>query len=114
MNKDELSRHNFEVKATALEFLRGQLFQPKVEAPSTIHLRVKANSVGLLLQHPRFRDFDTVHLHSLAKVYVKDRIPVTSREMAVAILLSAVESGNALAVVPEFARLYSRHYPLPR
>lgn len=53
-----------------------------------IVLKVDAAYRTSLLMHKKYRTHDTVELFHEAQQYVLGRLPITSREMAIAVLLS--------------------------
>ena len=59
----------------------------RVILPS-IPLKVRGSKLAFLLQHPTYRRIDSVHLREEAIAYVGRLIPVPSREVAIALLLS--------------------------
>ena len=61
---------------------------PTASAPTTILPKVKRYLVPALLQHKQYRLRDTVDLASKATAYTKGRLRITTREMAIAVLLS--------------------------
>jgi hypothetical protein len=91
--------HQADVKKAAIQFLRQrqeQFVKHTGDSPLVVALHVRPDKLAYLLTHERFRQDDTVDLHARAKAYVKGRLPVVSREVAIALLLSCVNAGHEL------------------
>ena len=87
-NRRAASSH--EVRTEALNFLRGHKFRKA--APEFIPLRTPDATRSTLLLLPKYhREPDTVKLVTEARAYVRDRIPIVSRECAISVLLSRDE-----------------------
>ena len=66
------------------------------DVPLHIALQARPTVTRLLLQHEQFKSHDTCDLFVMARAYVKGRLPIVSREVAVACLLSCQEYGHVL------------------
>ena len=80
--------------------------------PLIVPLRMRPECVSCLLLDPRFQMWwDSIDLMAMAKVVTKGLLPITSREMAIALLLSNRDAAMEAMQSSRFYRTNKRVVP---